>query len=215
MDRGESRPQELESGRPGFLEEGGKREPDHPASPAGHSPQTTQNRLTKIIGLGLFVGGLIVLAVAAALAASLESTPGERVSALDTAMLYGGHSYLCLEVAATPEARKAGLSGRRDVGPYDGMVFLFPDETPARASFWMKDTPFALDLVFVGTDGRITEVLEMPPCTEDAEGNCPTYGSSSPYLFAVEVPAGMAKEFGLDPGTSVELRGACLPVDRD
>ncbi len=215
MERGEFRPEEPESGASEFLEESGKRQSDDRTSPVGHSPQATQTRRGEIVGLGLVVGGLLVLAIAAGVAASLEPQPGGEASAPDTAMLYGGHSYLCLEVAATPEARKAGLAGRQEVGPYDGMVFLFPEETPARASFWMKDTRFALDLLFVGTDGRIREVLEMPPCTEGAEGDCPTYAASSPYLFAVEVPAGIAKEFGLAPGTSVELRGACLPVDRD
>lgn len=168
----------------------------------------------RVLGFGLIGGGLVVLGVATAVAASLRSRAADDrgVPISETAMLYGGHSYLCLEVASTPEARARGLSGRDEIGVYDGMVFLFPDQKPAEASFWMKDTKFPLDLVFVGLDERVREVVRMEPCEGE---DCPVYSPSGPYLYAVELPASHAEEFGITTGTPVHLGGGCLPIDRD
>jgi uncharacterized membrane protein (UPF0127 family) len=168
------------------------------------------------VGLGLIGGGLVLLGVATAVAASilhrLGGQEGNATPSPETAAVYGGHSYLCVEVASTPEARAVGLSGRDELGPYDGMAFLFPDAAEARGSFWMKDTRFPLDLVFVGRDGKVQRVERMEPCEGD---DCPLHAPSAPYLYALELPAGHAEEFGLVPGTPLRLEGGCLPVDRE
>ncbi|MER3396035.1 MAG: hypothetical protein C4318_01025 [Acidimicrobiia bacterium] len=170
----------------------------------------------RVIAMGLVGGGLIVLGVAAAVAASMASKstakPTSTSPFAETAMLLGGHSFLCLEVADTPEARVEGLSGRSNIGAFDGMIFLFPDSTPSEASFWMKDTYFPLDLIFVGLDGRVADVRTMAPCERD---DCPLYSPHSPYLFAIELPAGHAEQFGLVRGVEVRLGGGCVPIDRD
>lgn len=168
----------------------------------------------RLLGFGLIAGGLLLLGVATAVAASFRSRVASEsgVPSAGTAMLYGGHSYLCLEVASTPEERARGLSGRDEIGLYDGMAFLFPGEAPTRAPFWMKDTRFPLDLVFVAPDERVAEVLRMEPCDGD---DCPEYSPTAPYLYAVELPAGYAEEFGIAPGIRVRLGGACAPIDRD
>jgi L-rhamnose isomerase len=49
-------------------------------------------------------------------------------------------------VAATPEARERGLSGR-DASPEGGMVFVFPE--PRTVAFWMRDVAFDLDIAFM------------------------------------------------------------------
>lgn len=171
-----------------------------------------------LVGWALLLGGVMLLVVAAASTVSRMFGSGEMsssdwlVPADRTAALFGGHSPLCLEVAADPSTRALGLSKREAIGPYDGMVFIFPEVELSESPFWMKDTRFALDLVLVGPDGRVSEILPMDPCADE---ECPVYRPRSPYLFAVELPAGWASQFGLEVGSEAKLAGGCLPIDRD
>src|SRR5262249_40389829 len=51
-----------------------------------------------------------------------------------------------VEIADTPQKRSFGLMYRRDLPESHGMLFLFPREE--RLSFWMKNTPLPLDIIF-------------------------------------------------------------------
>lgn len=66
-----------------------------------------------------------------------------------------------LEIAATEEARQRGLMHRNTLSPNDGMIFLFP--APALQSFWMKNTPLPLDILFIDTRGRIVTIAKGEP----------------------------------------------------
>ena len=61
-----------------------------------------------------------------------------------------------VEVAASPEAQNRGLMFRTEMGPDEGMSF--PSDPPEARSFWMKNTPLPLDIIFIGTDGRILNI---------------------------------------------------------
>jgi uncharacterized membrane protein (UPF0127 family) len=178
----------------------------------------SRERVGRLVGWALLLGGVMLLVVAAASTVSSMFGLGEMwssdglVPSDRTAALFGGHSPLCLEVAADPAKRALGLSKREAIGPYDGMVFIFPEVELSESPFWMKDTRFALDLVVVGPDGRVSEILPMEPCADE---ECPLYRPQSPYLFAVELPAGWASQFGLEVGSEAKLAGGCLPIDRD
>jgi uncharacterized protein len=115
----------------------------------------------------------------------------------------GRHTYLLeagerpatrvsLEVAANEPARERGLSGRAQVPPGTGMVFLFPSDTTA--PFWMKDTLVPLQIAFVAADGRVVSLFEMTPCRADP---CTVYTPSVAYRYAVELPSGAFTAAGL------------------
>lgn len=147
-------------------------------------------------------------------------------------LLEGGTSQLCVELADDSPERAQGLSGRKTIGDYDGMAFIFsgdaamalasvgaeispstaPESLLVSTSFWMRDTHIPLDLIFVGADGRVRGVATMDPCPD---GKCRSYPPPEPYLYAVELPAGWAREFGISRGTVLRLGGSCLPFDRD
>ncbi len=67
----------------------------------------------------------------------------------------GPHTFT-IEIAATPSQRSAGLMFRTDMSDDKGMLFVF--ERTQRLSFWMKNTPMPLDLIFIGEDGRIVAI---------------------------------------------------------
>jgi uncharacterized membrane protein (UPF0127 family) len=103
-----------------------------------------------------------------------------------------------LEVAADEPARERGLSRRDALPSGTGMAFLFPGDT--RVPFWMKDTLVPLQIAFVGADGRVVGLFEMPPCRADP---CPTYAPTRPYRYAVELGSGAFTAAGVAEGDRV------------
>ena len=61
-----------------------------------------------------------------------------------------------VELAASPEAQARGLMFRTELGDNEGMIF--PSAVPEPRSFWMKNTPLSLDIIFIGPDGRIANI---------------------------------------------------------
>lgn len=130
------------------------------------------------------------------------SGPGGATAArLQTYLLEAGErpaKRVSLEVAADEPARERGLSGRAQVPPGTGMVFLFPTDTTA--PFWMKDTLVPLQIAFVAADGRVVSLFEMTPCRADP---CTVYTPSASYRYAVELPSGAFTAAGLGEGDRV------------
>lgn len=109
-----------------------------------------------------------------------------------------GSVRLRVVVADDATERTRGLRDRRDLGDYDGMLFVF-DETTTTA-FTMAGVPVALDVGFFGADGRRVDRLRMRPCA-GTDADCPVYRAAAPYAWALETLAG-----GLPPGRLVVHR---------
>lgn len=101
-----------------------------------------------------------------------------------------------VEVAASPEAQARGLMFRDRLGENEGM--LFPSAVPEPRSFWMKNTPLSLDIIFIGPDGRITNIAAntVPYSLEPI----PSAGLTSAVL---ELRGGRAAALGIVPGDRV------------
>ena len=106
------------------------------------------------------------------------------------------HRFL-VEVARSDEEQAKGLMFRKQMGPDEGMIF--PRNPPDIASFWMRNTVIPLDIIFVGTDGRIINIEENAvPYSLDprrADGMTAT---------VLELNGGRAAELGIGPGAKVE-----------
>lgn len=101
-----------------------------------------------------------------------------------------------VELALSPEEQANGLMFRTEMGRDEGM--LFPSEAPEQRSFWMKNTPLSLDIIFVGADGRISNIAA------NTEPYSLTPVASSGYSIAVlELLGGRAAELGIKPGDRV------------
>jgi len=106
---------------------------------------------------------------------------------------------LAVEIAETPETRSQGLM-RRVLGDYmTGMLFLF--ETAQPQTFWMRNTPTSLDIIFI--DER-SQVLNIAPHTTPMSDQL--YASAGPAKFVVETKAGFAERFGIRPGHSMRWK---------
>ncbi len=109
-----------------------------------------------------------------------------------------------LEVADDTASRAKGLSGRTGMDRDHGMLFVFPgEEQPA---FWMLDTLIPLDLLFVDRDLRVVSVQTMLPEPGVTPSLLKRYLAPSPVLYAVELNAGVAAEYGIGVGATMEFK---------
>jgi uncharacterized membrane protein (UPF0127 family) len=113
---------------------------------------------------------------------------------------------LCLWIAADGDQRARGLMGVTDLGPADGMAFVYP--APTTGAFWMKNTVMPLSIAFFDADGRFLDGFDMQPCVADP---CERYPTPSGFVVAVEVPQGDLERLGLVPGATLELLGDACP----
>ncbi len=110
---------------------------------------------------------------------------------------------LCLWQATTRAQRRRGLMGVTDLGPADGMVFVYDE--PNASSFWMRATPMALSIAWFDAAGAFVSAAEMEPCLDGPDSACARYAAAAPYTAAVELPAGRVGELGFGPGSVLEL----------
>jgi len=104
---------------------------------------------------------------------------------------------ITIEIADTPETQIKGLMGRSALDDSSGMLFVFEREEPQK--FWMKNTPVSLDIIFIGGDGCIINIVESTTPMSNQR-----YRSKGPVKYAVEVRAGFAKRFQLDTDTCIQ-----------
>jgi len=109
--------------------------------------------------------------------------------------------WFSVELADTQKEQSLGLMFRDELAEGHGMLFIFPTET--RRSFWMKNTRIALDIFYFDSDLKLVSVAEnSPPCRTE---RCPSYPSTGPAQYVLELNAGKAAELGVKPGDLLEL----------
>ncbi|MCX6937226.1 MAG: DUF192 domain-containing protein [Verrucomicrobia bacterium] len=109
----------------------------------------------------------------------------------------GGHG-VRVQLAVTMDEMQHGLMGRRDLGPDDAMIFVYP--APTRMSFWMRNTPTPLDIGFFTADGKLGEVYQMYAFDET-----PVKSTGTDYTLALELNQGWFAKNGVKPGAQLDL----------
>jgi uncharacterized membrane protein (UPF0127 family) len=105
-----------------------------------------------------------------------------------------------VEVADTPAKREIGLQYRRDLAADRGMIFLFPSES--HHSFWMKNTPIPLDMIFINSDRKIVGIVEQAvPFSTDSRS------VPAASQFVLEINGGLAGRYGVKVGDSISFQG--------
>ena len=132
----------------------------------------------------------------AAESASIHPFSGLRV--IPVTLTENGRTHtIRAELAETPQQQAQGLMFRREMGADEGM--LFPSDFPQIRSFWMRNTVIPLDLIFVGPDKRIINIIaNAEPYSLDP------LESAGPAIAVLELNGGRAAELGLKPGSRVE-----------
>jgi uncharacterized membrane protein (UPF0127 family) len=135
--------------------------------------------------------------------AQSESKVGEGEETVQTEQLTidtaRGPARFTVEIADDDEERARGLMFRQSLADDRGMLFYF--QTPEHASFWMRNTVISLDIIFIGTDGRILNIAERT--TPYSEDPIPAAGLTRGVL---EIRGGRAAELGIRAGDRVHHR---------
>ena len=114
---------------------------------------------------------------------------------LEIATKSGVHVF-SVEMATTEEEKTTGLMYRKELPDGKGMLFDFSPEQ--QVSMWMKNTYISLDMIFIRADGRILRIAEntQPLSTR-------IISSGGPAKGVLEVIAGTAQKYGIQPGDRV------------
>lgn len=108
-----------------------------------------------------------------------------------------GRAFL-LHEARSPQALEKGLMNVRNLGPYSGMLFIFPQ--PRIVRFWMKNTPLSLDMIFLDDHKKIIYLHERSqPFSLDI------ITCNTPIKWVIELKAGMIQMLTLKAGHEVDI----------
>jgi uncharacterized membrane protein (UPF0127 family) len=86
-----------------------------------------------------------------------------------------------------------------DLPESEGMVF--PLQPPRVENMWMKNTYIELDMLFIGTNGRVTKIIERA-----APLSLATLSSGEPVAAVLELRGGAAAKLGLKVGDAVSWK---------
>ena len=102
-----------------------------------------------------------------------------------------------VELAMTEHQQSQGLMYRRHLPSNAGMLFDY--KVPKRVSMWMKNTFIPLDMIFIGSDGRVIKIVERTiPFSESV------ITSPKRARAVLEVNSGTASKLGLSLGDKIK-----------
>jgi uncharacterized membrane protein (UPF0127 family) len=104
-----------------------------------------------------------------------------------------------MQLAVFPLEMQHGLMGRRDLGPDQGMIFIY--QKPERMNFYMRNTPIPLDIGYFTADGRLREVYPMYPFDERTVSS-----RSEAIQFSLEMNQGWFQANAVKPGEQLDLK---------
>lgn len=161
-------------------------------------------RLRKILLAGVIGAAMLAVpALVVSLSATLPSLAQEAMALPAdpeplVAVTSKGEVPFRIEIADEPGERAMGLMFRKDLADDQGMLFVFEQTQPV--GFWMKNTPLPLDLLFIGADGTVHDILQGEPFSEAV------IAAAEPVRFVLELKAGTAARTGISVGDKLRHR---------
>ena len=175
------------------------------------SDPTTLKPVNSSLILGLIALAILFLGIAQGInltpraetgtTASSSTTINPNVITPESPVVWINGARFMVEVADTPEARAQGLSGRPNLAPNTGLLFIF--DTPSRPGFWMKEMKFPIDIVWLGPNDTIIQVTENFTPNSYPQIIYP----KQDVTRVLEVPAGSVAAFHIKTGDSFSILG--------
>ena len=109
----------------------------------------------------------------------------------------GKNAKLNLIISNTDATRRNGLMNQAFLEKNTGMLFIWPSSK--KQCMWMKNTPLPLSVAYLSSDGRILEIYDMVPFSE--ESIC----STKNIRMAVEVNQGWFTENKISVGDKINF----------
>lgn len=104
-----------------------------------------------------------------------------------------------IEIADDEAKREVGMMGRPVMEERQGMLFIFEEEQ--LASFWMRNCPLSLDMIFINKQGKIVTIHKnTKPFSDDS------YPANALTMFVLEVNAGFTDKYGIKLGDRITWR---------
>ncbi len=105
-------------------------------------------------------------------------------------------AHLDIEIAESDYETQTGLMYRKGMDDEQGMFFLFDNES--MKSFYMKNTEFPLDIIFVNRNFEIVNIHQNTvPFSKTS------LSSGAPAKYVLEVNAGLTDRWKLEPGDKI------------
>ena len=101
-----------------------------------------------------------------------------------------------IEIAETAYETETGLMYRKSMERNQGMLFVFPDER--LHAFYMKNTEFPLDLIFIKQDFTIASIQENAQPFDESP-----LPSKVPIQYVLEINASLAQEWQIAVGDKI------------
>jgi uncharacterized protein len=113
------------------------------------------------------------------------------------------HFRIFVDIALTDKQKQDGLSIKNFMNETEGMLFFLGD--PTKASFWMKNMHFPIDIIWLDENFSIVHIEEeLKPCT--MAFYCPTYKPVKESLYVLETIAGFANNHHLNIGDRMDFQ---------
>ena len=104
-----------------------------------------------------------------------------------------------LEVVDNSQTRQKGLSGRPNLPPRHGLLFVF--QTLGEHGIWMKDMNFAIDIIWLDDNQRIVDLAANIQPDSYPE----VFRPQTDSLYVIEINASEAALAGLEIGDYINL----------
>ncbi len=100
-----------------------------------------------------------------------------------------------VQIAENRKARTLGLSNRKSLEPFDGLLFVY--EKPGKHRIWMKDMNFPIDIIWFDQEKKVIWIEK-----NISPGTYPqSFYPKEPASFVLELPANKTKELKINIGS--------------
>ena len=141
----------------------------------------------------ILLGVIILFAIGNKIYSSLWTKATVKISGKELRVL----------VADTYDHRFQGWSNKKNMGRYQGMLFVFPDS--GRHAMVMRDMYFPLDIVWLNGNTVVDIAPKLPPEAGRSESQLTLYQARTTSTLVLELPSGFMEQNGLKIGDTVEI----------